>query len=544
MQNANEKKFNEFFWNDPDDFWGNLITVAHTVNKIIPTSSCDVMMKILMAVKTYIPPIESTHAIHISDEVKVKIASLHEIAEKTSKEAERKRESRVEFDKVEAEPPNDFREIDIYPGVAEITHLSTPYLRSNIVDRPYDSINQYLDIQFRLLREDFVRPLREGICKYLADPKEKKKIDNVKIHPLVRFLSAENVNEQNCFRIQFNFHQKKVKPINYQQSRRFMFGSLLCFTCDHFASILFGKVVERAVKDLEKGQLIVGFDINVVLPTSLFDRNFLMVESSIFFEPYFQVLTVLKGLESDQFPMERYIIRVKTDSRPPSYILNIDPQYYTIEDQTFWPLDWPDKEFYNLNESQERAFRAALTQEFTIIQGPPGTGKTFLGLKVARTLIENHSVWHKQSPLLVICFTNHALDQFLEGLLELTDKIVRIGGQSRNQRLSNFNIRNKRCMYSDQSVGQKRHEVKSLLSKIQSLNENLGVINEGQSLLNFDVFRGIIPKFSNSELSKFTKEQIIQWLFSGINMIDAKRRRRNENEVGFSNFRFFLYAIN
>lgn len=483
-----------------------------------------------MAAKTYIPVIETIQSIHISDSIKTEIANLYEITEKTTKQVERKREQHSggrESEQVEEEPPNDFREIDIYPNANEVTYPDTPYLRPNIVDRAYDSINQYLDIQFRLLREDFVRPLRQGICQYLKDPNVKK-IDDVKIYRVIRFLCMENVNEQNCFRIQFDFREKK-RQINFEQSRRFIFGSLLCFTCDNFVSILFGKVVQRDIKDLEKSQLIVGFDENVVLPANILEQNFLMVESSILFEPYFHVLKVLKTMESDHFPMERYIIKVQTDLKPPEYLLNIDPQYYTIEDETFWPLDWDNRKFYDLNESQEKAFEAALTQEFTIIQGPPGTGKTFLGLKIAQTLIKNYAVWYRSSPILVICFKNHALDQFLEGLLGTTEKIIRVGGQSKNEMLTHFNIKYRRGEYSNQAVGQKGREVRSLLTKIKEINECLRMIEEGKSIMHFDNFHSAIPGFKNSTFSKLQTHQLLDWLFNGIDRRNVQERMQTND---------------
>ena len=68
--------------------------------------------------------------------------------------------------------------------------------------------------------------------------------------------------------------------------------------------------------------------------------------------------------------------------------------------------------------------QAALTREFAVIQGPPETGKTHIGLKVVQTLLRNQHVWNaagdddltKSLPILVVCLTNHALDQFLEGI--------------------------------------------------------------------------------------------------------------------------------
>lgn len=43
-------------------------------------------------------------------------------------------------------------------------------------------------------------------------------------------------------------------------------------------------------------------------------------------------------------------------------------------------------------------------------------GKTYVGLKIAQALLNNHNLWREdKAPMLVVCYTNHALDQFLEG---------------------------------------------------------------------------------------------------------------------------------
>ena len=86
--------------------------------------------------------------------------------------------------------------------------------------------------------------------------------------------------------------------------------------------------------------------------------------------------------------------------------------------------EWPCAEALGLNESQLRAFQLALTKEFAVIQGPPGTGKTYVGQKIARALLDNKNVWQRGqgSPILMISYTNHALDQFVEGLLDVHGK--------------------------------------------------------------------------------------------------------------------------
>ncbi len=66
------------------------------------------------------------------------------------------------------------------------------------------------------------------------------------------------------------------------------------------------------------------------------------------------------------------------------------------------------------NESQSRALHLALTSRVALIQGPPGTGKTFVGSLIAQVIRQN-----TDESILVICYTNHALDQNLEYMLRL-----------------------------------------------------------------------------------------------------------------------------
>lgn len=89
-----------------------------------------------------------------------------------------------------------------------------------------------------------------------------------------------------------------------------------------------------------------------------------------------------------------------------------------------------------LNESQLTALKHSLTRQFSVVQGPPGCGKTFIGLQIIATLLMNID-----SQILIVCYTNHALDQFLTGILKFTDSIVRVGNQSKSDALDCFNIK-------------------------------------------------------------------------------------------------------
>ena len=63
-------------------------------------------------------------------------------------------------------PTNDFTDMNIIPNLKDILSDQTPFLRKNITNGAYKSVDHYLDVQFRLLREDYLNPLREGVYKF------------------------------------------------------------------------------------------------------------------------------------------------------------------------------------------------------------------------------------------------------------------------------------------------------------------------------------------------------------------------------------------
>ncbi len=46
-------------------------------------------------------------------------------------------------------------------------------------------------------------------------------------------------------------------------------------------------------------------------------------------------------------------------------------------------------------------------------------------------------------PILLVCYTNHALDQFLEKIEEYTRSIIRLGGRSKIKHFQEYSLRNK-----------------------------------------------------------------------------------------------------
>ena len=91
-----------------------------------------------------------------------------------------------------------------------------------------------------------------------------------------------------------------------------------------------------------------------------------------------------------------------------------------------------------LDHGQARALQHCLSHELSFVQGPPGTGKTYLGLQLARVLLASRKT---KGPILVVCLTNHALDNFLGGLHAAgVSGMVRVGSGSKEEWTKQVNL--------------------------------------------------------------------------------------------------------
>lgn len=93
-----------------------------------------------------------------------------------------------------------------------------------------------------------------------------------------------------------------------------------------------------------------------------------------------------------------------------------------------------------LDSTQSEALLSTLSRELSLIQGPPGTGKSYTGEKIIQVLLANRAR-AKLGPIICVCYTNHALDQLLEHLLDNgIGSIIRMGSRSKSERLQGLNL--------------------------------------------------------------------------------------------------------
>ncbi|KAF9159201.1 hypothetical protein DFQ26_006819 [Actinomortierella ambigua] len=189
----------------------------------------------------------------------------------------------------------------------------------------------------------------------------------------------------------------------------------------------------------------------------------LMVQSmNSFFEAYRPVLQSLQTSEPGEMPFGKYLAPTD-DQKTDDAVTVVDPPMYArapgfefdlsvlLNPPATFHLDVLDPEscqqavtalrtHSNLDDTQSQALVDALRREVALISGPPGTGKTKIGVDLMRVLLHNADQM-KCGPILCICVTNHALDQFLEHLLDQgVNNVVRIGSRSQSKPLHQLGL--------------------------------------------------------------------------------------------------------
>ncbi|KAK6194459.1 hypothetical protein SNE40_000090 [Patella caerulea] len=380
----------------------------------------------------------------------------------------------------EGHPPDEYRDMSLLPTLDDLNPNMQPFLRKNKINGRYDDVNHYLDVQFRLLREDFIQPLRNGIAEYqkiIIEPiKRPNRLQDIRVYKDVSVIRSVCSKTDLLHRIQFDV--SSLQRVKWEMSKRLIYGSLICLSSDNFQTFYIATVSDRDPKLLKDGYIDVKFEQRLEEINAIdTDQRFVMVETTAYYEAYKHVLRGLQNIT--KLPFEKYIVQCQSAVDAPKY-LTIDRKFdlrplidddiqlredtnlriqgrtdrYNFSRESMYAekvnvvdlQSWPSHGMLKLDESQYRALQTALTKEFSVIQGPPGTGKTYVGLKIVKALLHNSKLWDEigtaRRPMLIVCYTNHALDQFLSGIVEFYNgKVIRVGGRISDSNLEKYSLR-------------------------------------------------------------------------------------------------------
>lgn len=208
--------------------------------------------------------------------------------------------------------------------------------------------------------------------------------------------------------------------------------SLVCLVCPQ-QPLVFATVTRRDLKDLaaEKRPIVgLSFDCPGADEVWLLKqmgreelRQTVLVQVSAGFMSSRPVLQCLQGMSAVPFAEE--------------LVHGMEPKQISYLEKASIDQELTARQS-SLDKSQLAALTQALSHRVALIQGPPGTGKTFTGVELCDIILRQSN-----KTLLVVCYTNHALDQFLEALLNkgITKDVVRIGGRSKSTTLEPYNLK-------------------------------------------------------------------------------------------------------
>ncbi|XP_015334920.1 NFX1-type zinc finger-containing protein 1 [Marmota marmota marmota] len=519
----------------------NIISLLQDLVSVFPASSVQETSMLISLLPASLNALRAS-GVDIEEETEKNLEKVQTIIEHLQ---EKRREGTLRMDTYTLVQPEaeghveSYRTMPIYPTYNEVHLDERPFLRPNIISGKYESTAVYLDTHFRLLREDFVRPLREGILELLQSFEDqclrKRKFDDIRIYFDTRIITPVCSSSGIVYKVQFD--TKPLKFVRWQNSKRLLYGSLVCMSKDNFETFLFATVSNREHEDLCRGivQLCFNEQSQQLLAEVQPSDSFLMVETTAYFEAYRHVLEGLQEVQEEDVPFQRNIVECDSHVKEPRYLIMGGRYDFTplIENPSATgeslrtveglrrprvnvldPSQWPSKEALKLDDSQMEALQFALTKELAIIQGPPGTGKTYVGLKIVQALLTNESVWQisrQKFPILVVCYTNHALDQFLEGIYKCQKtSIVRVGGRSNSEILKQFTLRelrNKREFRRNLPM----HLRRAYMSIMTEMKESEQELHEGAQTLECTM-RGVLRE---QYLEKYISPRHWESLMSG-----------------------------
>ncbi|KAH8107252.1 P-loop containing nucleoside triphosphate hydrolase protein [Cristinia sonorae] len=394
----------------------------------------------------------------------------------------------------------DISDIRIAPTHEELVCKIPPFLPANLYGAPHPhepgSVQLLQDIQFRLLREELTASLRTSIQAVQDDlslPQNRRRTQLAEV--MTKRGGKYRGQGQSGDTLLFNVYTgvlftniaadfRGISARSRQafwegaSGKRLLSGGLIALVWQQgdFRGVHLGIIssslrehVDSSKQDPNRIAIRVNFFDRAVelrilqeLHTPADQRNGLklLVEATVMFESIRPFLEALR-VEPTTIPLTKYLVH------QPNNTLNtmpVDPprysraRGYSFELSSLFPngsvdslklfVENPDsvatarEELRNgscLDPSQADAIVDALTRELALIQGPPGTGKSYTGKQLIRVLLAN-----KAGPILMIAFTNHALDHMLSSVLEagITQKICRLGSRSADETISHLSLEN------------------------------------------------------------------------------------------------------
>ncbi|CAE6506724.1 unnamed protein product, partial [Rhizoctonia solani] len=314
------------------------------------------------------------------------------------------------------------RNISVAPTPDELLCDEDPYLPGNFFEAPHHleprSVQRLFDIQFRLLREEMMAPVRRAVQSVVSDLKKPNSISTT------------------------------LSEIIRQGGGRYV-------TPDTQDSVMFSVFTNITFHPLSLDTR--GISLGIEFDTPPGDGQSDIVETRVAY---------WDRIASKRLTQDSNVWSLALNPSSPSSIKQAKTSLLQGS---------------RLDPSQVDAVVDSLTREVSLIQGPPGTGKSYTGLELIRVLVKSGV-----APILMVAFTNHALDHMLKGILdnEITDQIIRLGSRfAADERLAGFSLEELESNAPKSKPGR----------PINSARRAMGEIEDEMDRLMKSITRGRVP---------------------------------------------------
>ncbi|KAK2031684.1 P-loop containing nucleoside triphosphate hydrolase protein [Colletotrichum zoysiae] len=439
-------------------------------------------------------------------------------------------------------PRHDNDHVDIFsikllPTHEEIMSSRDEYLpTANPAQHHLQGLQGLLDRHFRLLREDTLNDLRHAIRVSVESSVELKEVHTRVVQYERAF--AVDVSFKWWSGLEFIVRidqpraakclDKMGRAAWWNQEKRLMDGSLVCIV-DQAGTVFFFQVSRSTIRDAENRtqqaeteeseqdlrysladekdyayvhlrlvetsaaeakRCLLWFKTmqvwqyhqllefpSILLPAFVPPLKALQKMSRMTDVPFQNLLTLRAGDEPPEIPPPLYSLRPGF-SFDLSCLSNDGTKLSYATDEVPMPSDL--SRHSTLDSTQSKAVLNSLGRSFALIQGPPGTGKSYTGEALIKVLLANKSK-ARLGPIMCVCYTNHALDQLLEHLLDDdVQNIIRIGSRSKSERLDAANLRQVAQVATRTSM-----EGRALYESIEDLNSDTAAISQELSTFKF-----------------------------------------------------------
>ncbi|KAI9159145.1 NFX1-type zinc finger-containing protein 1 [Paramyrothecium foliicola] len=344
---------------------------------------------------------------------------------------------------------SDYREIALMPTHDELRSEDFPFLQrlEDVFASASDlSAQTYLDWLFRALREDMLAELREDFQGAFRPSKRRRRpfilgsltyagydvgIDN---------RSSPCAVDIGCglgLEMLANASKEKAKNI-LCNDKNFLKHQALVVLCSDNNIVAFGTLRRNETKLLYQPPVVtVRFDEPTAMekavqslalsgPTSL---SLVVINTATF--AYIPILQQLQRIR--ELPLEAHLLtpgNATNELDLPERLVALTSEWKETLKQgdTVLLLNTSLRKPIEVRGAQLEALLIGLTHPVAQIQGPPGTGKSFMGALIAKLILDG-----THNKILVMSYTNHAVDQFIEDLFEMgidEDLAVRLGSKS------------------------------------------------------------------------------------------------------------------